>query len=1040
MSSQLSKAQLLALFAEIKQEQATQFPLSERFLKQFFNPTLLAKAKEYLQDGQISFLQHSPDFAVIDAQLLGNQGNTFSQHIEIKRIKGEPAVEAECTCSSNNKCRHIAAVLLKLKIDHSGGFGEEYLLNDWLNELEDLSQSKVVVEEQVLLFVLEQRGSELLLLPKMSPYRADGIYPLGRALTEQQLSSQVPPKGLLESDFRILSWVRSQNLPGNLILSGEWGVQALTLMAKTKRLFHSSSRQPLQLGQARSAELLWQEQKSQWQLQLSLGGQTQAMMVATEPPMYLDTQQGVLGHVQATLTSRQLAHIQTMPAVPEARLSQVVTRLRETLGAQAVPAPKHLSKKVANKGLDSHAASLVLKDLDGKLSLTLGLVKAKQVANEQAQALLNKYTAQLKGLGLSVDDIEQRSFSLPVQETAALHWFEHEVKPQLIQLGWQILGSSVESKVVSPKVSLELKRDSHHHILGKVKFDGVLITLNWAKIQEAETNQFANRFHYVTFSDKTYALHLESYQALLDLQQRFSYYSSSSQFKFPLSYARKLMDLKALNPECKDKLLLNYLAEINQPQQDSQAYQNLGKQNFVLRDYQQQGLRWLSFLNRHKLGGILADDMGLGKTLQVIAYFISQHNVLNSKPSLIVCPTSLVGNWQAEFARFAPHLPLLTIHGSQRDKHFAELAKAKFILTTYPLLKRDLGQYKGLDFDSIVLDEAQYIKNESAQVSKCVKQLNAEFKLCLSGTPVENNLLELKSLLDFVMPDVLGTKQQFKHYFQLPIERDNDRERAIELKQLLAPFILRRTKADVVKELPDKTELLKELEFAPEQKQLYQAVVTSLEQKLLDLFREQGVERSKLAFLDALLKLRQICCHPSLVDERFQAQSAKFAWLAHHLPIMLSEGRKVIIFSQFTTVLDLIAAQCEAEQINFTMLTGQTRHRDKVIAEFTQGQCDVFLISLKAGGTGLNLTQADTVIHFDPWWNPAVEAQATDRAYRIGQDKPVFVYKLIMNNSIEQKVYQMQRDKQALVDVIFEDKAMSLNKFDEQQMLALLKS
>ncbi|CCQ10564.1 putative protein with helicase domain [Pseudoalteromonas luteoviolacea B = ATCC 29581] len=1039
MSSQLSKEQLFALFAEIKEEQAQQFPLSERFLKKYFNSALLAKAKEYLQDGQISFLEHSKNFSTIDAQILGNLGNTFTQHIRIKFVKGEPFVESQCSCSRNSKCRHIAAVLLKLKIDHSGGFGEEYLVNDWLNEFEVMSANRTVIEDQVLLYVLEVKGNELFLQPKMSAFRPDGQYPLGRALTEQQLNSQVCPKGLLESDFRLLTWVRSQNLPGNLIISGEWGVHALTQMARTKRLFFSASRTPLVIGQARKLVFNWLEQNSDWSLALNLDNESTWQLIQTEPPMYLDPSNIQLGVVQTVLSGRQLAHCRAMPSIPDGRLEQVISRFQALLGPNVIPSPLHL-QKMATKFAPSSSPTLAIKNEGDQTTFALTLSKVKHLDKDLLSSKINNAAAQLKSFGLVLIDAEQQIFALPNDEQTAIHWFEFEVKPQLIQMGWSVLGSINEVKVISPKVSLELKRDSHHHILGKVRFDGQLIALNWEKSSDIESNQFANRFHYVSIGEKTYAIPIDAFNSLQTLQSRFSYYASSSQFKFPLSFAKQLMEITALNPSARDKSLNQYLEELNRPLDQQFIEQSLGEQTFTLRDYQYLGLRWLNFLNRHKLGGILADDMGLGKTLQVIAYFISQHNVLTAKPSLIVCPTSLVGNWQSEFARFAPHLSLLTIHGSAREKWFAEIGKARFILTTYPLLKRDLAHYKALDFDSIVLDEAQYIKNESAQVSKCVKQLTAGFKLCLSGTPIENNLLELKSLLDFVMPDVLGTKQQFKQYFQLPIERDNDRERALELKQLLAPFILRRTKADVVKELPSKTELVKELEFLPTQASLYQTVVSSLEQKLLDLFREQGVERSKLAFLDALLKLRQICCHPSLVAPDLAANSAKFEWLGHHLPIMLTEGRKVIIFSQFTTVLDLIATQLKRQNIEFSMLTGQTRHRDKAISMFTNGECDVFLISLKAGGTGLNLTQADTVIHFDPWWNPAVEAQATDRAYRIGQEKPVFVYKLIMNNSIEQKVYQMQKDKQALVDALFEEKSISLSKFDERQMLELLKS
>ena len=460
----------------------------------------------------------------------------------------------------------------------------------------------------------------------------------------------------------------------------------------------------------------------------------------------------------------------------------------------------------------------------------------------------------------------------------------------------------------------------------------------------------------------------------------------------------------------------------------------------TLREYQQQGVDWLSFLKRHQLGGILADDMGLGKTLQVIAFLASTFNRPQAGPTLIVCPTSLVSNWQNEITKFAKSLKVTTIFGAQRNEPLQHLAQAQCILTTYPLLKRDIAYYSPLYFENIILDEAQYIKNDTAQVSRLVKRLNAEFKLCLSGTPIENNLLELKSLLDFAMPSLLGSQAHFKQHFQTPIEREADMDRAEQLKALIMPFIMRRTKAQVAQELPEKTELTKEFEFEPKQKEMYQGITRSLEEKLIDLFAEQGVQKSKLAFLEALLKLRQICCHPKLIDPETQAGSAKLEWLATHLPLMLSLGRKIIIFSQFTSALDLIAKRLEKIHINFSMLTGQTRHRDKVIDEFTSGKTSVFLISLKAGGTGLNLTQADTVIHFDPWWNPAVEKQATDRAYRIGQTNPVFVYKLIMSNSIEQKVFKMQQDKQALVDALFTEKSMSFTQFDEQQMLSLIKN
>ncbi|CAH9062592.1 RNA polymerase-associated protein RapA [Pseudoalteromonas sp. CIP111854] len=1033
MSTQLSKEQLFALFEEIKQEQASQFPLSERFLKQYFNAQMLSKAKEYLNDSQISFLEHNNDFSKIDAQIIGNQGNTFSQHISMVHKNNTIRVNAQCTCSSNNKCRHIAAVLLKLKIEHSGGFGEAYLVNDWFNELEQLQSPKLSEANNVLLFSLEMHGSELLLAPKVSPLKPDGVYPLGRALTEHQLTSQLPPAGVLDDDFRLFTWVRSQNSPGHYELNGAWGHTALQQLLQTNRLYFQTNRTPLAAAHQQSLQFVWQQNSKLVQLKAELSNTEQWVLIKTDPPYYLDTEKMLIGPINSELNSHEIAHLLTMPTVPAEQLEQVYQRFAQLFCADVIEPPKGVASNIARNTLSSRLRAF--DTVDG-VRFELNLDDVIKLSKKDLAKQHKRCEQILSGMGLVSKD---KLFSLPVDNEQAYHWFNNEVRPQLLSKGWGVDELVTNVPVVEPIVSLLLRRDKQHHILGKVQFDDKTVLLDWDTKPRAALNELANKYQYIKIADQSYAIDYEVFSKLLNLKFRFSYYLSNSQFKFPLYFAKELFALNNIAINCDDSRLIDYLDELKNPPLSPSVIPASTSQAFTLRDYQEQGVNWLKFLNRHQLGGILADDMGLGKTLQVIAYFITQHNILVNRPSLIVCPTSLVGNWQSEFARFAPHLTLTTVHGSNREAYLCELPSAKFILTTYPLLKRDIAHYKGLEFDSIVLDEAQYIKNESAQISKCVKQLKAQFKLCLSGTPVENNLLELKSLLDFVMPDILGTRQQFKQYFQYPIEKEQNRERARELHAVIAPFILRRTKAQVVKELPDKTELIKELEFSAGQAQLYRNVQDQVENSLLNLFKEQGVQRSKLMFLDALLKLRQICCHPVLVDSQNQASSAKLDWLEKHLPVMLEQGRKVIIFSQFTTVLDLIAQQCDQQQLPFSMLTGQTRQRDKVISEFTQGKHNVFLISLKAGGTGLNLTQADTVIHFDPWWNPAVENQATDRAYRIGQDKPVFVYKLIMANSIEQKVFNMQQQKQALVDALFEDKAMNLSQFDEEQMLSLLR-
>jgi len=467
--------------------------------------------------------------------------------------------------------------------------------------------------------------------------------------------------------------------------------------------------------------------------------------------------------------------------------------------------------------------------------------------------------------------------------------------------------------------------------------------------------------------------------------------------------------------------------------------------NATLRDYQLKGLAWLQFLEKHGLGGILADDMGLGKTIQVLSFLLSQKEAKrNAGPSLIICPTSLVNNWLIEANKFTPDLKLVAVQGANRKKLLAKASTADVVITSFPLLLRDHEHYMQMHFGNIILDEAQTIKNYQSKVSRFAKALKGDFHLCLSGTPVENNLSELKSLFDFAMPGLLGSTAYFKNHFQQPIEKENNAYRAEQLNDIIAGYVLRRTKAEVAKELPAKSEMVKVIELCDTQKTLYQKVSEQIESKVKSIFEAGEQQASKLLFLESLLKLRQICCDPRLINKSSAPEeainSAKLNYLAETLPEMLKEGRKVIIFSQFTSMLSLIEQKLNEIGIDYSLLTGQTRHRQKAIDKFQQGDVSVFLISLKAGGTGLNLTAADTVIHYDPWWNPAVERQATDRAYRIGQDKPVFVYKLICQNSIEEKVQRMQQEKAALAERFFDSNSHGFSDFSEQDLLQLIGS
>ena len=449
-----------------------------------------------------------------------------------------------------------------------------------------------------------------------------------------------------------------------------------------------------------------------------------------------------------------------------------------------------------------------------------------------------------------------------------------------------------------------------------------------------------------------------------------------------------------------------------------------------LRHYQTDGFRWLQFLADHGLHGILADDMGLGKTLQTLAHLAAQQAKFPGKPSLVIAPTSVVPNWAAETAKFAPAMTFLVLHGSDRADHYERIPSVDVVFTSYPLLVRDFAELSKHHWHVMVLDEAQYIKNPKALAAVCACKLTADHRLCLSGTPMENHLGELWSLLRFLMPGLLADEKSFNAFIRKPIEREHSRHTQNALNRRVSPLILRRTKDQVATELPPKTTLVHGIVLNPQQTDLYESVRAAMDERVRHAISSKGLAKSHIIVLDALLKLRQICCHPQLLkSEAAQSctESAKLDYLTKELlPTLLEEGRHILLFSQFTSMLALIEKHLVRKKIPFLKLTGQTQDRASLVTQFQSGEFPIFLISLKAGGTGLNLTAADTVIHYDPWWNPAAENQATDRAHRIGQTKPVFVHKLVCRGTIEDRILDLQKHKAALVEALLSEETTKL--------------
>ena len=463
-----------------------------------------------------------------------------------------------------------------------------------------------------------------------------------------------------------------------------------------------------------------------------------------------------------------------------------------------------------------------------------------------------------------------------------------------------------------------------------------------------------------------------------------------------------------------------------------------------LRAYQLHGVAWLQYLREQQLAGILADDMGLGKTAQALAHILIEKQAGRLDcPALIVLPTSLIFNWQAEAKKMAPDLRVLSLQGPERFSDFKAMAAHDVVLTTYPLLWRDQALLEAQQFHLLILDEAQTVKNPASRSAQAVRCLRARHRLCLTGTPLENHLGELWTQFDFLMPGFLGDAASFQRLWRKPIEINGETIRARLLAQRVRPFILRRRKQDVATELPPKTEVIRRVQLRDEQRSLYESVRVAADEQVRRILARKGFSGSQITILDALLKLRQVCCDPWLLKTATHSPDmprAKLELLLDMLPALVAEGRRVLVFSQFTEMLALIEAELTKLALPWLALTGKTpvAQRGAIVAQFQQGEVPIFLVSLKAGGVGLNLTAADTVIHMDPWWNPAVEEQATARAHRIGQTQAVFVYKIVVEGSIEERIQALQERKAALAKGVLGNDAALAKKFTAEDLQLLL--
>jgi len=886
-----------------------------------------------------------------------------------------------------------------------------------------------------------------------------------------------------------------------LELHGSNGAAALERMAKTGRLFmkdtNGQAPNPLRSADPRPADMQWPLQPNDRFRPVLQTVPPSTAMILTEPPWYIDQVSGEAGVARLPWDIKRVLDYLTMPSVSAAEANIVATVLREV--APEMPTPPTLdpaamrvvdvepvpvlhlntlpvysssfvlfSSKGSTPNVLDHAT--VSFDYDGfrfepQDTSTLKQTASKEVVQVKRRADVERSRlAELRQAGMV--HVKPSSVYGPqpfpqamlgLKDTQGWPEFMHETLPGLRKGGWRVeMASEFRFNVVEIE-----SIDGHLHEAADGWFDlemGIVVADRHVRLEPLLAELFRRDRRWLAGSLDSIADD-EAIELTTDVGERLRLRADRLK-----PVVRVLIDLfeglgdGAMRVSRFDAGRLEALSDtgrwqfhgddsLRQLAQRLRGGKGVGEAHIPqglsaeLRTYQHQGLSWMQFLRDHDLSGVLADDMGLGKTVQTLAHVLAEKEAGRlDRPTLIVVPTSLVHNWCEEARRFAPGLRVLSLHGSQRKDRFDEIAEHDLVLTTYALLWRDHVALARHQYHLLILDEAQFVKNASTKSATAIRELQARHRLCLTGTPLENHLGELWSLFDFLLPGFLGTQKDFAKRWRTPIEKGGDTVRRDLLARRIRPFMLRRRKDEVAKELPAKTMIVRSVELDGAQRDLYETVRAAMQDKVREAISQQGLGRSHIVVLDALLKLRQVCCDPRLVKLTKASTikgSAKLELLLSMLPDLIEEGRRVLLFSQFTGMLSLIAAALDKAGIAYVTLTGDTTDRATPVRRFQAGEVPLFLISLKAGGVGLNLTSADTVIHYDPWWNPAAENQATDRAHRLGQDKPVFVYKLIVAGSIEEKIVSMQDKKAALADGILSEDAAVAVKFSADDLEAL---
>jgi superfamily II DNA or RNA helicase len=1015
----------------------------------------------------------------ITTRVKGSGSVPYKQFINILWPPGQSqaSIEGRCSCPVGYNCKHVAAACLdyQKRLQTQSASVNTTACFDWLESMDETQNAVFDPGNEFLAYILKPatQKKDLTVEILITKLKKSGGLNKGRVTYLSHLVSTISysfntPQYLLPQDEEIvqLLYHLPKTYASQPVIKGRGGAIVLESLLNSGRVYWLNlENPPLLAGELRQLDCQWLED-SHGDYQIKVQAAPQGRLIFSDPPYYIDEQQGQLGLLDCPhLTAEQLSKISDAPLVPAQYAEQFSQRLIMEYPHLNLPTPKKVEiQDVENQPAIPHLTLQGSQDRKGDFNYQLKLDFAYATHRLSAR-LPEACTSLLTELGYV-----RVHRDLP---------FEQQCIGQILDAGFDAVAASGTNDLLfySPdKHILGSAQRWHDFIqtgLPLLQEQGWQVEIDpsfrlnfqtageWeAEIDEVRNDWFEMRFN-IDINGQSLPLLpllmpvLEYYDPAF-LPEMITVPMGDHQFlKLPSEKLRPFLNVLyevfgnfSLNDNGGLRLSrfeAGSLAELETHSyglfslKGGAAIRELGRKirnfkgianvalpdNFQaeLRPYQQQGLNWLQFLREYQFGGILADDMGLGKTVQTLAHLLlEKQSGRMTAPCLIIAPTSLMSNWRREANRFTPDLKVLVLQGMERKQAFDRIADYDVVLTTYPLLPRDEETLLAQQYYYLILDEAQIVKNPKAKAARIVRAINTEHRLCLTGTPMENHLGELWTQFDFLMPGFLGDSSEFKRLYRTPVEIHGDTEQRQRLSKRIAPFMLRRSKQDVVTELPAKTEIIRAVALSQKQAMLYESIRLTMEYRVQQAIAEKGLARSHITILDALLKLRQTCCDPRtlpLAEAKKVKESAKLELLMEMLPEMLEEGRRILVFSQFTRMIALIETELNAVNIAYSKLTGQTRHRDDAIDRFKSGAANVFLISLKAGGVGLNLTEADTVIVYDPWWNPAAESQAADRAHRIGQDKPVFVYKLITENTVEEKILAMQDRKRALAQGLY---------------------